>query len=300
MIRIGLFLMTNIAVMLVIAVVTKILGVDKWLTHQGLNYQALLVFSLVVGFAGSIISLLISKFMAKLAYSIKTVDPEHPQNENERWLANTVSQLAHDASIPMPELGIYESPEVNAFATGPSKRNSIVAVSSALLLQMNRRETQGVLAHEISHIANGDMVTMTLLQGILNTFVVFLSRVVGFLIDSAMSKGRDDGGRGGGIGYFISVFVCQMVFSVLASIIIMWFSRHREYKADASAAKLCGKQPMIEGLEKLRSIVEGRHFADERGQSLNTFKISGKAQMLALFSTHPPLEKRIEALKQMY
>ncbi len=300
MIRIGLFLVTNIAVMAVIAVVTKILGVDKWLTHQGLNYQALLVFSLVVGFAGSIISLLISKFMAKMAYKIKTIDPEHPQNENERWLANTVSILAHDANIPMPELGVYESPEVNAFATGPSKRNSIVAVSSALLSQMNRRETQGVLAHEVSHISNGDMITMVLLQGILNTFVVFLARVAGFLIDSAMSKGRDGESRGGGgIGYFISVFVCQMIFSVLASIIVMWFSRHREYKADASAAKLCGKQPMIEGLEKLRSIVEGRHFVDERGQALSTFKISGKSAMLALFSTHPPLEKRIEALRQI-
>ncbi len=299
MIRIGLFIVTNIAVMLVIAVVTKVLGVDKWLTHQGLNYQALLVFSLVVGFAGSIISLLISKFMAKMAYGIKIIDPENPQNDNERWLVKTVTTLAHDANIPMPELGVYDSPEVNAFATGPSRGNSIVAVSSALLSQLNRRETHGVLAHEVSHIANGDMVTMVLLQGILNTFVIFLSRVVGFLIDSAMSKGRNDDSRGGGIGYFVSVFVCQIIFSVLASIIVMWFSRHREYKADASAAKLCGKQPMIEGLEKLKSIVEGRHFVDDRGQALNTFKISGKSRMLNLFSTHPPLEKRIEALKQI-
>jgi heat shock protein HtpX len=301
MARIGLFIMTNIAVMVVIAVVTKIFGVDKWLTHRGINYQSLLVFSLVVGFAGSIISLLISKFMAKMAYGIKIIDQDHPQNEDERWLVNTVSQLAHDAFIPMPELGVYDSPEVNAFATGPSKRNSIVAVSSALLSQMNRRETQGVLAHEVSHIANGDMVTMTLLQGVLNTFVIFLSRVAGYFIDAAMSKGRDGGNRGGvGIGYYISVFVCEIVFSILASIIVMWFSRHREYSADASAAKLCGKQPMIEGLEKLKSIVEGRHFVDERSQALSTFKISGKARMLTLFSTHPPLEKRIAALRQMY
>jgi heat shock protein HtpX len=301
MARVGLFIMTNIAVMIVIAVVTKIFGVDRWLTHRGINYQALLVFSLIVGFAGSIISLLISKFMAKMAYGIKIIDPEHPQNENERWLVNTVTTLAHDADISMPELGIYESPEVNAFATGASKRSSIVAVSSALLSQMNRRETQGVLAHEVSHIANGDMVTMTLLQGVLNTFVIFLSRVAGYFIDSAMSKGRDGENRGGvGVGYYISVFVCEIIFSVLASIVVMWFSRHREYRADASAAKLCGKQPMIEGLEKLKSIVEGRHFVDERAQSLSTFKISGKSSMMALFSTHPPLEKRIEALKQMY
>jgi heat shock protein HtpX len=287
--------------MIVIAVVTKIFGVDRWLTHRGINYQALLVFSLIVGFAGSIISLLISKFMAKMAYGIKIIDPEHPQNENERWLVNTVTTLAHDADISMPELGIYESPEVNAFATGASKRSSIVAVSSALLSQMNRRETQGVLAHEVSHIANGDMVTMTLLQGVLNTFVIFLSRVAGYFIDSAMSKGRDGENRGGvGFGYYIAVFVCEIIFSILASIIVMWYSRHREFKADASAAKLCGKQPMIEGLEKLKSIVEGRHFVDERAQSLSTFKISGKSSMMALFSTHPPLEKRIEALKQMY
>ena len=301
MARIGLFIMTNIAVMIVIAVVTKIFGVDRWLTHRGINYQALLVFSLIVGFAGSIISLLISKFMAKMAYGIKIIDPEHPQNENERWLVNTVTALAHDADISMPELGIYESPEVNAFATGASKRSSIVAVSSALLSQMNRRETQGVLAHEVSHIANGDMVTMTLLQGVLNTFVISLSRVAGYFIDSAMSKGRDGENRGGvGFGYYIAVFVCEIIFSILASIIVMWYSRHREFKADASAAKLCGKQPMIEGLEKLKSIVEGRHFVDERAQSLSTFKISGKSSMMALFSTHPPLEKRIEALKQMY
>jgi len=211
-----------------------------------------------------------------------------------------VSTLAHDADIPMPELGIYESPEVNAFATGPSRRSSIVAVSSALLTQMNRRETQGVLAHEVSHIANGDMVTMTLLQGVLNTFVIFLSRVAGYLIDSAMSKGRDDNNRSGvGFGYYIAVFVCEIIFSVLASLIVFWFSRHREYRADASAAKLCGKEPMIEGLEKLKLIVEGSHFVDERAQALSTFKISGKSSMLALFSTHPPLESRIEALKRI-
>ncbi len=286
--------------MIVIAVVTKLFGVDRWLTHRGLNYQALLIFSLIAGFAGSIISLLISKFMAKRAYGIRIIDPEHPKNEDERWLVNTVSQLAHDAFIPMPELGIYDSPEVNAFATGPSKRNSIVAVSSALLSQMNRRETQGVLAHEVSHIANGDMVTMTLLQGVLNTFVIFLSRLAGYFIDSAMSKGRDDNNRGGlGIGYYISVFVCEIIFSVLASLVVFWFSRHREYRADASAAKLCGKEPMIEGLEKLKRIVGESHFVDERSQALNTFKISGKSSMLALFSTHPPLESRIEELKRI-
>ncbi len=299
MTRIVLFVATNLAVMIVIGIVTKILGVDRWLTMNGINYEALLVFSLIVGFTGSIFSLLISKIMAKMAYGIRTIDPNNPQNSEERWLADTVSQLAHDADIPMPELGIYESPEVNAFATGPSKGSSIVAVSSALLRQMNRRETQGVLAHEVSHIANGDMVTMVLLQGILNTFVIFLSRVAGFLIDSALSKGRDSESRGVGIGYYLAVFVCEIIFSILASMIVMWFSRHREYRADASAARLCGKEPMIEGLEKLRSIVEGTHIVDNRAQSLNTFKISGRSKMIALFSTHPPLEKRIEALKML-
>jgi len=242
---------------------------------------------------------LISKFMAKMAYGIRTINPENPQTEDERWLVNTVSQLAHDAQIPLPEIGIYQSPEVNAFATGPSKGSSIVAVSSSLLSQMNRRETQGVLAHEITHIANGDMVTMTLLQGVLNTFVIFLSRVLGFAIDSALSK-RDDDSRGGfGIGYFLGTIICQIILSILATMIVMWFSRHREFRADAGAAMLCGKQPMIEGLEKLKTIVETRNIVDDRSQALNTFKISGKSSFLALFSSHPPLEKRIEALKKM-
>ncbi len=299
MMRIGLFLLTNFAVMLVIAFITKIFGIDARLARNGINYQYLLVVSLVAGFLGSFISLALSKFMAKMAYSIQTVDPENPRTEDERWLVKTVQQLTHDANIPMPELGVYESPEVNAFATGPTKRNSIVAVSSALLSRMSRRETQGVLAHEISHIANGDMVTMVLLQGVLNTFVIFLSRVAGFFIDAALSKGRDENRGGVGMGYYLAVFVCEIVFSILASIIAMWFSRFREYRADAGAAKLCGKQPIIEGLEKLKSIMEGGAIVDDRAQSITAFKISGAPKMLALFSTHPPLEERIEALKRL-
>jgi heat shock protein HtpX len=299
MARIGLFLLTNFAVMLVIAVVTKALGVDQWLTHSGINYQGLLVFSLIAGFAGSFFSLLISKIMAKMSYAIHVIDPKNPRNDEERWLIQTVQALVRDANIPMPEVGVYESEEANAFATGPTQRRSIVAVSSGLLARMNRREAQGVLAHEVSHIANGDMVTMVLLQGVLNTFVLFLSRVAGFVIDSALSKGRDEERRGGGIGYYIAVFVCQIVFSVLASGIAMWFSRHREFRADAGAAKLCGKQAIIAGLEKLKMIVDGGGENDQRSQALNAFKISGGRSLLRLFSTHPPLADRIEVLKRL-
>ena len=299
MIRMGLFLLTNIAVMLVIAVVTKVLGVDRWMVHNGINYQALLIFSLIAGFAGSFISLLISRIMAKMAYGIKVIDPEHPATDEERWLIQTVQGLTRKADIPVPEVGIYESAEVNAFATGPTKRRSIVAVSSGLLARMNRREAQGVLAHEVSHIANGDMVTMVLLQGVLNTFVIFLSRVAGFLIDSALSKGRTEDRRGVGFGYYIAVFVCEIVFSILASLIAMWFSRHREFRADAGAAKLCGTQPIVEGLEKLKMIVEGGGVNDQRSQALNAFKISGKKSFFHLFSTHPPLADRIAALRHL-
>ncbi len=298
MARIGLFLLTNLAVMLVIAVVTKVLGVDRWLTHSGINYQALLIFSLIAGFAGSFISLLISRIMAKMAYGIKAIDPEKPGSEEERWLLTTVRTLAQSAGIPMPEVGVYDSREVNAFATGPTKARSIVAVSSGLLARMNRREAQGVLAHEVSHIANGDMVTMVLLQGVLNTFVIFLSRVVGFLIDSALSKGKDEERKGAGFGYYIAVFACEIVFSVVASLIAMWFSRHREFRADAGAAKLCGKQPILEGLEKLKMIVDGGAESDERSQALTAFKISGRKSWAQWFSTHPPLEARIEALRR--
>ena len=263
-----------------------------------MNFTSLIIACAFFGFIGSFISLMISKFMAKMAYRIKVINPENPEGEDERWLVKTVQTLAHEANIAMPEVGIYDSSEANAFATGPTKNNSIVAVSSGLLSRMNRSETQGVLGHEVSHIANGDMVTMALLQGVLNTFVIFLSRVIGFVVDSAMSKDRDED-RGPGFGYLVTVIVCQIVLGVLASMIASWFSRHREFKADAGSASLCGKQPMIDGLTKLKQIVEGGVENDERSPALSAFKINGAASWLQLFSTHPPIDERIEALKKL-
>lgn len=290
-----LFVFANMAIMAMILIVTRIFGVDAYLTKQGMNYYALLAFAMIVGFTGSFFSLLISKFIAKMIYSIKVIT--EPENEDERFIYNTVQKLAGAASIPMPEVGIYESPEANAFATGPTKRSSIVAVSSGLLRNMDKRQVEGVLAHEVSHIANGDMVTMTLLQGVLNTFVVFVSRVIGYVADMALRK-DDDRDEGPGIMYYVVSIVCEIVLSIIASMIIMAYSRHREFKADASAAMLSGKDKMIEALEQLKVIVENRVQPDNV-PALNSFKISGPSRMLKLFSTHPPLQDRIDALKNM-
>ncbi len=295
--RVFLFVVTNIAVLLVLSVVTHVLGVDRWLTARGINYVTLLGFSAVVGFAGSLFSLAISKWIAIHSYNIQIIGA--PANSGEAWLSDTVGALAKEAGIPKPAVGVYDSPEANAFATGASQRNSLVAVSTGLLQGMREDEVEGVLAHEISHIANGDMVTMTLLQGVLNTFVVFLSRVIGFAVDQAMRRSDDEDERpaGLGVGFWIGTLVSELLFGLLASMVVMAFSRHREFRADAGAAALRGKRPMIGALQRLKEITENGGVIDERSATVSAFKINNKVG--SLFASHPPLEARIAALEQL-
>jgi len=286
--RIFLFLATNIAVLVVMSVILSLLGVDKFLTRAGLNLPMLLVFSIVVGFTGSIISLLMSKTMAKWSTGARVIDT--PVNSTEVWLVNTVSKLAQRAGIGMPEVAVYEG-EPNAFATGAFRDSALVAVSTGLLQGMTKEEVEAVLGHEVAHIANGDMVTMTLIQGVVNTFVVFLSRVVGYFVDSALRRSNDNSGPG--IGYMVTVMVCQIVFGIGASMIVAWFSRHREFRADAGSAKLLGgPQPMINALARLGGISSAG-----LPQSMAAMGISDKPGFMELFSTHPPMEQRIAALR---
>jgi heat shock protein HtpX len=286
--RIFLFLATNIAVMVVLSVVLSLLGVDRFLTSAGLNIPMLMAFSVVVGFTGSIISLLISKPMAKWSTGARTI--EAPSNSTEFWLLEVVGKLAQRAGISMPEVAVYDG-EPNAFATGAFKNSALVAVSTGLLQGMTKEEVEAVLAHEVSHVANGDMVTMTLIQGVVNTFVVFLSRVVGYAVDRALS--RNDNSSGTGIGYFVAVLVSQIVFGIGASIIVAWFSRHREFRADAGAAKLLGTpQPMINALARLGGVQ-----AESLPQSMAALGINDKPGFMELFSSHPPIEQRIAALR---
>ena len=284
--RIVLFLATNIAVLAVLTVVLNVLGVDRILNEQGIDYRALLVFSVVVGFTGSFISLLMSKPMAKWSTGARVIDA--PQSADEQWLVSTVHALADKAGIGRPEVAIFEG-DPNAFATGAFKNSSLVAVSTGLLQSMTKEEVEAVLGHEVAHIANGDMVTLTLVQGVLNTFVIFLSRVVGFFIDRVVFKND----RGQGVGFFITVMVCQIVFGILASVIVAWFSRHREFRADEGSAHLLGSpKPMINALARLGSVTPG-----ELPQAIKAFGITDKAGIMALFSTHPPIEDRIAALQ---
>ena len=287
--RIFLFLATNIAVLAVMSIVLSLLGVNRFLTGTGLNLPMLLVFSAVVGFTGSIFSLLISKPMAKWSTGAQVI--EAPGNSTELWLLDTVQKLADRAGIRMPEVAVYEG-EPNAFATGAFKNSALVAVSTGLLQGMTRDEVEAVLGHEIAHIANGDMVTMTLVQGVVNTFVVFLSRVVGYVVDRAISR---DNNSGPGIGYMVTVMVCQVVFGIAASMIVAWFSRHREFRADAGSAALLGSpQPMVKALARLGG-VEPSHLPE----AVATLGITDKPGFLDLFSTHPPIEQRIAALRDM-
>ncbi|AON55535.1 protease HtpX [Herbaspirillum seropedicae] len=286
--RILLFIATNIAVLVVMSVILSLLGVDRFLTRSGLNLPMLLVFSLVVGFTGSIISLLMSKTMAKWSTGARVI--QTPMNGPEAWLLQTVGKLAQRAGIGMPEVAVYDG-EPNAFATGAFRDSALVAVSTGLLQGMTQDEVEAVLGHEVAHIANGDMVTMTLIQGVVNTFVVFLSRVVGFFVDSALRRNSDDSGPG--IGYTVTVLVCQIVFGIGASLIVAWFSRHREFRADAGAARLLGTpQPMINALARL-----GGFSPEGLPQNLAALGISDKPGVMELFSTHPPLEQRIAALR---
>jgi heat shock protein HtpX len=286
--RIFLFLATNIAVIAVMTVVLSLLGVDRFLTSSGLNLPMLMVFSLVVGFTGSIFSLLISKPMAKWSTGAHVI--EAPSNSTELWLIDTVRKLADRAGIAMPEVAVYEG-EPNAFATGAFKNSALVAVSTGLLQNMTKDEVEAVLGHEVAHIANGDMVTLTLIQGVVNTFVVFLSRVVGYVVDRAIS--RDNSGPG--IGYMVTVMVCQIVFGIAASMIVAWFSRHREFRADAGAAQLLGSpQPMVKALARLGGMEPG-HLS----QNVATLGINNSRGFMELFSSHPPIEQRIAALRGM-
>jgi heat shock protein HtpX len=284
--RIVLFLATNLAVIVVLSVVLRLLGVDRFLHEGGINFSALLVFSAVVGFAGSIISLLMSKPMAKWSTGAQIIST--PQNSTELWLVQTVERLAKKAGIGMPEVAIYEG-EPNAFATGAFKNSALVAVSTGLLNSMNKEEVEAVLGHEVAHVANGDMVTMTLIQGVVNTFVVFLARIVGYLVDKAVFKSERDVGP----GFYITVIVCEIVFGVLASIIVAYFSRRREFRADSGSADLLGSnRPMINALARLGGMEPG-----ELPQSIQSAGINNKAGWMALFSTHPPMEQRIAALQ---
>ena len=284
--RIFLFVMTNLAVVVVLGIVANLLGVNRYLTANGLNLGQLLAFSALIGFGGAIISLLISKPIAKWSSGVKVI--EQPQTADEAWIVETVRKFADKAGIGMPEVGIFEG-EPNAFATGANKNNALVAVSTGLLQGMTRDEVEAVIGHEVAHIANGDMVTMTLIQGVMNTFVVFLSRVIGYLIDSWLSRGEQRSGPG--IGYFVSTIVLDILFGFVAAIIVAWFSRQREFRADRGAAELMGrKQPMINALARLGGMVPGEL---PRGlQSMGITSGVGK-----LFSTHPPIEERIAALQ---
>ena len=286
--RIVLFVLTNIAVIAVLSIVLSVTGVDRFLTAQGLNVGMLLIFSLVVGFTGAIISLLMSKPMAKWSTGAHVI--EHPSNSSEQWLLDTVRRLADRAGIGMPEVAVYDG-EPNAFATGAFRNEALVAVSNGLLLNMTRDEVEAVLGHEIAHIANGDMVTMTLLQGVVNTFVVFLSRVVGYAVDRALARNNDEGP---GIGYTVAVLVSQIVFGILASMIVAWFSRHREFRADAGSANLLGNpQPMVQALRRLGGM-QSSHLP----QSVAALGINQSAGFMELFSSHPPIEERIAALQR--
>lgn len=286
--RVLLFLATNLAIIVVLSVVARLLGLDAYLAAQGGSLQGLLVFAAFFGFAGSLISLAMSKWMAKRAMGVRVI--EQPTNATEQWLLNTVRAQAQAAGIGMPEVGIFDSPEPNAFATGARRDNALVAVSTGLLRRMNEKEVEAVLGHEVSHIANGDMVTLTLIQGVVNTFVIFFARIIGSVVDRAVFRSED----GRGPGYFIAVIFAEIVLGILASIIVLWFSRQREFRADRGGARLAGREAMISALERLRATHQ------PLPQQFAAFGIASggvAGGLRRLFMSHPPLEERIAALR---
>ncbi|MCQ9615647.1 protease HtpX [Paenalcaligenes niemegkensis] len=288
MTRILLFLATNMAVMLVLSFSMNVLGIGRYLTAEGINPGSLLVFSAIIGFTGAIFSLLISKWMAKRSTGARVIDPQAPSSPQEAWLVDTVHQLADRAGIGRPEVAIYDGAP-NAFATGAFKNDSLVAVSTGLLQSMSEEEVMAVLGHEVAHIANGDMVTLTLIQGVVNTFVIFFARLVGYFVDRVLLKNE----RGFGIGYYVTTIACEIVFGLLASIIVAWFSRRREFRADAGSAQLLGSgTPMIRALARLGNVEAG-----ELPKAFESSGISGGRSLGALFASHPPIEQRIAALK---
>ena len=288
--RIGLFLITNLAVVFVLSITAQLLGVNRWLTANGLNLGGLLMFSLLFGFGGAFISLAISKWMAKRSTGARVID--EPRNATERWLVDTVARQAQAAGIGMPEVAVYEAPEINAFATGMSRNSALVAVSTGLLNSMSKDEAEAVLGHEISHVANGDMVTLTLIQGVVNTFVIFLSRVVGYVVDRVILK---NDGRNTGIGFFVATMVTEVLLGIVASMIVAWFSRRREFRADAGGASLAGREKMVGALQRLKQAYEPATLPE----GLQAFGISGGGHggLKALFLSHPPLDDRIAALR---
>lgn len=286
--RILLFLVTNVAIVLVLSLTMRLLGVEPYLTANGLNLQSLLIFAAVMGFGGSFISLALSKWLAKKSMGVVVI--EQASNQTESWLLGTVAKMSKEAGITMPEVGIFNSPEVNAFATGMSKNSSLVAVSTGLLNTMTREEAEAVIGHEVAHAANGDMVTLALIQGVVNTFVLFFSRVIGHTVDRIVFKNEE----GHGPAFFITMIVSELVLGILASMIVMWFSRQREFRADAGGARLASRSAMIAALERLNSL----HPAPLPDR-MAAFGIAGGGNggIKRLFMTHPPLEERIAALK---
>jgi heat shock protein HtpX len=287
--RIFLFVVTNLAILVVLSITARILGIDRILTENGLNMGALLMFAALFGFGGSFISLAMSKWIAKKSVGAHVI--EQPRTAVEQWLVETVRRQAQQAGIGMPEVAIYDAPEINAFATGANRNNALVAVSSGLLNNMSRDEAEAVLAHEVSHVANGDMITLALIQGVVNTFVIFISRVIGNFVDRVVFKNEE----GPGIAYFVTSIIAEIVLAILASIIVMWFSRQREFRADAGGAQLASRDKMISALQRLKANYEPTTLP----QSTQAFGISGKTTggLKRLFMTHPPLDERIEALR---
>ncbi len=286
--RVLLLVATNVAIVVLLSITARVLGLDRYLEANGsLNLQSLLVFCAIFGFGGAFVSLAISKWMAKFSTGAQVIT--QPRNQAEAWLLDTVARQAQAAGIKMPEVAVYDSPELNAFATGPSRNNALVAVSTGLLHNMRPDEVEAVLAHEVSHVANGDMVTLTLIQGVVNTFVMFIARIVGNVVDKLVFKNEE----GHGPAFYVTTIVAELVLGVLASIIVMWFSRQREFRADAGAAKLVGATPMINALERLKLNAEGGALPD----GVKALGISGGPAFMKLFMSHPPLDERIAALR---
>jgi len=290
MLRLMLFLGTNIAVLLVASVTLRLLGIDNYLDAHGMNFNAMLIFAAVIGFGGAFISLFMSKFLAKAGTGLKVI--EAPANAQERWLLETVAQLSREAGIGMPQVGIFPAHQSNAFATGWNRNAALVAVSAGMMERFDQESIRAVLGHEIGHVANGDMVTLTLIQGVLNTFVIFLARIIGVIVDRVIFRSEE----GRGIGFFLVTIVAQIVLGILASIVVAWFSRYREYRADAAGARLAGTGAMISALQRLKQETE---MPDEMPESFQAFGISQgrRAGLAELFASHPPLDDRIAALR---
>lgn len=291
--RVALFLLTNLAILVVLGIVVNILGVNRFVSSSGIDVGSLFVFAAIFGMGGSFISLAMSKWIAKRSTGAQVI--EQPRNQAEAWLLETVHRQAKAAGIGMPEVAVYDAPEPNAFATGASRNNALVAVSTGLLRNMNQDEVEAVLGHEISHVANGDMVTLALIQGVVNTFVIAIARIVGFVVDRALSSSSNEEYQGPGLGYWIASMIAEILLGFLASIVVMWFSRQREFRADAGGASLAGRQKMIAALDRLRRLAEPSHLPSE----MAAFGINGGLGegLKKLFMTHPPLEERIAALQ---